>query len=343
MKFTITNSALKAPLLLATTISTTNGTMPILENILFSDGKLIASDGQSQISISAPVQGNFTAPADKLKKITSAFADDAELSFDIQKDKVIVKSGKSKLTMPILSPDGFPVVKLDGEPSVITLKQEDIKFHMQNVQYAMPQNDVRQWMNSMLFKDGMMCSTTGSELAMSFQDVEQEYEFGLPYKAVGQLLKLLSDGDVTLNIYKNKVVFLLDGVEFIASIMEQKYPDVMRAVPKLAVPITFNRGEFLDMSARASISASKFSGAKFILTGQELTIECKDFGADSVDSMDVCYVGPDVNFGYNILQLRSAVSSIRSDMVMMHIAENGTALVLSDDSMQKNVLTAMRI
>lgn len=310
---------------------------------MFTDGKLVASDSQAQISINCPVAGAFTASADKLKKITSAFADDAELMFEVKGDKLTVKSGKSKLTMPVISVEQFPVIKLDGDPQIITLKQEDIKFHIQNVQYAMPQNDVRQWMNSMLFKNGMMCSTTGTELAISSQDVEQEYEFGLPYKATGQLLKLLSDGPATLNIYNNKVIFQLGDIEFIASIMEQKYPDVMKAIPRLNVPITFNREAFLDMSSRASINASKFAGAKFILASQELTLECKDFIADSTDSMSVTYDGPDIEFGYNILQLRAAVTSIRSDVVTIHVADNGTALVMSDDSMQKNVLTCMRI
>lgn len=342
-KFSITNKLLKGPLSLAASIAPSSSTLPILENIMFTDGKLVASDSQAQISISCPVSGNFTAGSEKLKKITAAFADDAELTFEVKGDKLTVKSGKSKLTMPVISVEQFPVVKLDGDPVVINLKQEDIKFHMQNVLHALPQNNVVMWQNNMLFRNGTVLATTGIEMAVSQQDVEQEYDFSIPYKAAGQLLKLLSDGDVTLNIYKNKVLFKFADMEFIAPIADQPYPDAMRAVPKPNVPITFNREAFLDMSSRASINASKFAGAKFILAGQELTLECTDFGADSVDIMSVTYDGPYIEFGYNILQLRAAVTSIRSDVVTMHVAANGTALVLSDDSMQKNVLTCMSI
>lgn len=342
-KFTITNKLLKGPLALAASIAPTSSTLPILENIMFTDGKLVASDSQAQISINCPVSGNFTASADKLKKITSAFADDAELSFDIQKDKLIIKSGKSKLTMPVIGVEQFPVVKLDGDPVVINLKQEDIKFHLQNVLYAIGQNNVVMWMNNLLFTNGKYAAATNMGMAVSEQDVEQEYKFSIPSKAVGQLLKFLDDGDAVLHIYKNKVVFLLGDVEFICPIANQEHPDVFKFIPKMSTPITFNREAFLDMSSRASINASKFAGAKFILAGQELTLECKDFIADSTDSMSVTYDGPDIEFGYNILQLRAAVTSIRSDVVTMHVAANGTALVLSDDSMQKNVLTCMRI
>jgi DNA polymerase III sliding clamp (beta) subunit (PCNA family) len=342
-KFTITNKALKGPLSLAATIAPASSTLPILENIMFMDGKLVASDSQAQISIACPVSGNFTASAEKLKKITAAFADDAELSFDVQKYKLTVKSGKSKLTMPVLGCEGFPVANMEGEPQVVTLKQEDIKFHLQNVLYAIGQNNVIQWMNNLLFLNGKYAAATNLGMAVSEQDVEQEYKFSIPGKATGQLLKFLNDGDAVLHIYKNKVVFLLGDVEFICPIANQEHPDVFKFIPRLSMPITFNRAEFLDMSSRASINASKFAGAKFILSCQELTLECKDFGADSVDSMSVKYDGPDIEFGYNILQLRAAVTSIRSDVVTMHVATNGTALVLSDDSMQKNVLTCMRI
>lgn len=346
-KFTITNKELKKPLSICATIAPVSSPMQILQNIWFQDGKLVASDGQSQISVLANVKGNFTVPADKLKKLCSAFSDDAVLDFEIKGDKATVKSGKSRLTLPIIAPDMFPSPTLGGSPSCLTLKQEDIKYHIKNVIHAMSQADVRQWMNAISFRNDstlMVAATTGIELATSAQSIEgDKFDFSLPAGVVSKVEKLMSDGEVVLSLYENKAVFVFGSVELIVPLMEDKYKDVLRAIPKLSTPITFSKAEFMDMSARAAINASRFAGALIQLKENELTIECKDFGAESSDSMAVSYSGAAVEFGYNILQLRNAVSSMQSDPVEMHIAENGTALIISDGGMQRNVISCMRI
>lgn len=347
MKFTITNKDLKKPLSLCAIIAPASSPMKILENIWFQDGQLVAGDGQSQISVSCPIKGNFTVPADKLKKLVSAFGDDALLEFDIKGDKATVKSGKSRLTLPITAPDMFPSAALSGEPVALVLKQEDIKYHIKNVIHAISTADVRQWMNAISFRNAdalMVAATTGIELATSAQKIDGEkFDFSLPSGIVSKVEKLMTDGEVGLSLYENKAVFAMRGIELIVPLMEEKYKDVLRAIPKLSTPITFNKAEFMDMSARAAINASRFAGAMIQLKENELTIECKDFGAESSDVMTVTYNGHDIEFGYNILQMRNAVSSIQSDSVEMHIAENGTALFISDGGMQRNVISCMRI
>lgn len=346
-KFTITNKSLKGPLSIAASIAPSSSTLPILENIYFSDGKLIASDSQAQISIYCAVQGNFTAPADKLKKITSAFADDSELTFEIKGDKLIVKSGRSKLTVPITDAVGFPIPQLVGDPMHITLKQEDIKFHLQNVMHAAGNNDVAMWKNTILFRNDkklLIGATTGFEAAISEQDVGlSPFEFALPVKAANQLAKLLKDGDMAVAIYKNKVVFNLAGIEFIAPVFDGQYPDIVKIVPKQGTPIVFERDLFIATSDKAAINASeKFGGATIRLHGAEMEIECRDFGADSMDALDIDYAGADLEKTYNVFQLRKAVSAIRSEKVTMYV-DDRAALFCSDDGMQCNVVAGMRI
>lgn len=347
MKFTITNKDLKKPLSLCSIIAPVSSPMKILENIWFQDGQLVAGDGQSQISVDCEVKGSFTVPSDKLKKLCSAFSDDAELAFEVKGDKLTVKSGKSRLTIPVTAPDMFPSAKLDGQPSVVSLMQQDIKYHIKNVIHAMSVQSVQRWMNSIWFKKDAKLTVTAManiELAVSQQAIDSlSFEFGLPSSVVGKVEKLMTSGEFELHLYENKARFLLDGIDLIVPLMEEKYKDVLRAIPKLNAPITLNKAEFMDMSARAAINASRFAGALLRIRGNELEIECKDFGAESSDVMTVDYAGPDIEFGYNILQMRNAVSSIQSEVVEMHIAENGTALFISDGGMQRNVISCMRI
>lgn len=344
-KFTITNKELKSPLAMAAQIAPNSSTMPILTNIVFGNGYILAGDGDAQIKIDAPVSGDFAAPSDKLKKITSTFANDADLVFDV-KDKLFVKSGKSKLSVPIQSMDNFPMPKTEGESTKIVLKQEDVKKHIQNVIHAMGTNDVRVWMNSILFKNGAVTATTGAELAYSHQDTDQKFEFAIPAKYAKHVFNLMSVGDVDIYVFENKVIFKMPSIEFACPRISEKFPDITKAIPQIKNKIVnFLKADFMTASAKAAISASKFMSALLTVKENEMTIKCKDFDGESTDVLDVQYDGEPFEFGYNIEQMRAAVNAIDSDVINLHIGGHvtGTAMFMPKTGDQKCVITPMRI
>lgn len=344
MKFTITTKEIKSAINLASQFTSPNSPLPILSNILFTPGGLIAGDGAAQITINAPVQGEFSAPADRIKKIVSSFADDAELTFEA-KDKLIVKSGRSKLSMSILSAQDFPIPKFEGSPIIFSMKQENIKRHIENVIHAMPKDMVQIWMNAICFRGDSAFAIAGSHLAISVGDAI-ESEFAIPAKYANQVAKLMSTGNVELHIYENKIVFNMADIEFVCPRLTVKYPDVLTAVPAIKNPfIYFDKEEFLKASARAAINASKFMGAKIVVSNNEMTITCKDFDASADDSLPVKFEGQDFEFGYNIEQMRAAVSAIESEEILCHVGGKitGTMMFMSPDQMQKCVISPMRI
>lgn len=344
-KFTITNKELKSPLSIASQFAPVSSPMPILTNIIFGNGYILAGDGDAQIKIDAPVSGNFAAPADKLKKITSTFSSDAELSFDV-KDKLFVKSGKSKLSVPILPSDHFPSPKTEGDCISIVLKQEDIKSHIQNVIHAMGVNNVRVWMNSVLFKDGDVSATNGGELAFSSQETDQKFEFAIPAKYAKHVLNLMSVGYVNIDVYENKIIFNLSGIEFTCPRLSEKCPDMTKAIPNIQNEIVhFLKADFMAASAKAAISANKFMSALVTVKENEMTIKCMDFDGESTDVLDVQYDGGPFQFGYNIEQMRAAVNAIDSEVINLHIGGHvtGTAMFMPENGNQKCVITPMRI
>jgi DNA polymerase III subunit beta len=343
-KFTITTKEIKSAINLASQFTSPNSPLPIMSNILFTLGGLIAGDGAAQIKIDAPVEGEFSVQADRIKKIVSSFADDAELTFEV-KDKLTVKSGRSKLSMSILSSRDFPIPKFEGAPIILSMKQEDIKRHIENVIHAMPKDMVQIWMNAICFRGDSAIAIAGSHLSVSVGDAI-ESEFAIPAKYANQVAKLMSSGLTDVHVYENKIVFNLGDVTFICPKLTVKYPDVLTAVPPIKNPfIYFDKDEFLKASARAAINASKSMGAKIVVSNNEMTITCKDFDASADDSLEVKYEGPDFEFGYNIEQMRAAVSAINSEEILCHVGGKitGTMLFMSPDQMQKCVISPMRI
>lgn len=343
-KFTITNSQIKTAITLVAQFASPKSPLPILSNILFIKGGILAGDGAAQLTINVPIDAEFSAPADRIKKIIGSFADDAELTFEV-KDKLTVKSGRSKLSMSILSAQDFPVPKFEGTPIIFSMKQEDIKRHIQNVIHAMPDAMVQIWMNAICFRGDSAMAIAGSQLAVSVGDVI-ESEFAIPAKYANQVAKLMGSGNVELHVYENKVVFNMADVEFVCPRLTVKYPDVLTAVPAIKNPfIYFDKDEFLKASARAAINASKFMGAMIAVSNNEMIITCKDFDASADDSLPVKFDGQDFEFGYNIEQMRAAVSAIDSEEILCHVGGKitGTMMFMSPDQKQKCVISPMRI
>jgi hypothetical protein len=67
--------------------------------------KVYASDGRVTAAAPCPIEGTFVVPAAELDAVMSKI--EGELTFDLQPDKLVVKSGRFRSTIKTLDPAGF--------------------------------------------------------------------------------------------------------------------------------------------------------------------------------------------------------------------------------------------
>ncbi|MBJ7419963.1 MAG: DNA polymerase III subunit beta, partial [Rhodoferax sp.] len=226
-------------------------TLPILANVLVrktgSSLQLTTSDLEIQIRTSAELGGDAadfstTIGARKLIDILRTMPADQSVSLEASQSKIILKGGKSKFTLQTLPAEDFPLVQ--ESPSfgpVFSVPQKTLKSLLSQVSFAMAVHDIRYYLNGILFvaegKQLSLVATDGHRLAFASATLDVEVpkqEVILPRKTVIELQRLLSDaeGAIDMQFASNQARFSFEGMQFVTKLVEGKFPDYNRVIPK---------------------------------------------------------------------------------------------------------------
>src|SRR6476620_3519861 len=284
LKIRTTNDKLLGPLQQVTGIVERRHTLPILSNVLITagDGRVdfLATDLEVQITSTATLDGNaegtVTAGARKLFDILRSLPDDAEVSLEAKENRMTVKAGKSRFNLQTLAAADFPrMVEAKDASKTLTLPQKALKQALQLVQFAMAVQDIRYYLNGVLFsvdKDALRTvATAGHRLSFASQALGSDHgsvEAILPRKTVIELIKLLADSDepVSLAIGSNQVRFSFGDIEIVSKIVEGKFPDYQKVIPTThRNMVTLDRGTLTQSLNRAAIlSNEKIRGVRLV-------------------------------------------------------------------------------
>ena len=179
MKFTIPREALLKPLQLVTGVVERRQTLPVLANLLVQADEnglsLTGTDLEVEMiaSCAVPIEqhGEVTIPARKLADIWRALPDGADVSVAVEGERAVIRSGRSRFTLATLPAVDFPKVESADSDVVVSLPQNQIGQLIDQVSFAMAQQDVRVFLNGMLLEIGektiRAVATDGHRLAMA--------------------------------------------------------------------------------------------------------------------------------------------------------------------------------
>ena len=349
LKIKTTNDKLLGPLQQVTGIVERRHTLPILSNVLVSAGggkvNFLATDLEVQITSTAELEGNaegtVTAGARKLFDILRSLPEDAEVSLEAKENRMTVKAGKSRFNLQTLAAADFPrMVEAKDASKTLTLPQKALKHALQLVQFAMAVQDIRYYLNGVLFsvdKDVLrVVATDGHRLSFASQQLEGDHgqvEAILPRKTVLELIKLLSDSDepVSLAIGSNQARFAFGGIEIVSKIVEGKFPDYAKVIPTTHKNrVSLDRAPLVQSLNRAAIlSNEKIRGVRLVFTKDNLNIICTNNEQEEAEEgMAIAYDGDPLDIGFNISYLLDVLNHIDSDTVTVTMGDsNSSALV----------------
>jgi DNA polymerase-3 subunit beta len=172
----------------------------------------------------------------------------------------------------------------------------------------------------------------------------------LPRKTVLELQRLLSDKDgaIEMQFAANQARFSFDGMEFVTKLVEGKFPDYNRVIPKNHKNIvTLGRVPLLASLQRTAIMTSdKFKGVRLNIEPGTLRVASSNAELEeAVDELDIDYGGDAIEIGFNVTYLIDALQNMSQDMVRIELSDgNSSALVTNpEDSAFKYVVMPMRI
>ncbi|MBE7941007.1 MULTISPECIES: DNA polymerase III subunit beta [Ramlibacter] len=343
-------------------------TLPILANVLIrKNGPAIqftTSDLEIQIRTTAQLDGDAgsyttTVGARKLIDILRTMPADQTVSLESSQNKLVLKGGKSRFTLQTLPAEDFPLVQEAANfGPAFSVPQKVLKDLLNQVSFAMAVHDIRYYLNGILFvaegRQLSLVATDGHRLAWASATLDKEVprqEVILPRKTVLEMQRLLSDdaeGAIEMQFASNQAKFSFEGMEFVTKLVEGKFPDYNRVIPKNHKnSVTLGRVPLLASLQRTAILTSeKFKGVRLNIEPGTLRVASNNAEQEeAMDELDIDYGGDAIEIGFNVTYLIDALANMEQDMVRLDLqdANSSALLTLPDNDNFKYVVMPMRI
>ena len=355
------------PLQIVSGIVERRHTLPILANILIrKDGEkvsFLSTDIEVQITTHAEIGSGgeviaTTVAARKLLDILRALPDDNDVSLTLSNKRMTVQSGKSRFALQTLAAEEFPTVaQAEHFNASVSLPQKTLKHLFNMVHFSMAQQDIRYYLNGLLLvvdgKNVIAVATDGHRLAFCQVEVEQEFprqEVIIPRKTILELQRLLEDKEdlVQLDIANNQVKLTFADIELISKLVEGKFPDFNRVIPKgYKNNFTIGREQLLRSLQRAAIMTSdKFKGVRCVIGPGSMKISSTNADQEeAVEEIEIDYGGDSVDIGFNVTYLLDVLNNLKCDQINVALGDsNSSALITIPEKTDfKYVVMPMRI
>jgi DNA polymerase III subunit beta len=346
-------------------------TLPVLANVLLRKTgtriEMTTSDLEIQINTSADLGGDTqdfstTINAKKAIDILRALPSDQIITMSANQSKLTLQGGRSRFTLQTLPSDDFPLVKSATDfGSTFCLPQKVLKELINQVHFAMAVHDIRYYLNGLLFvaegKELTIVATDGHRLALARAILEVEIpkqEVILPRKTVLELLRLLKDGKnedesvIEMSFASNQAKFNFDGMSFVTKLVEGKFPDYNRVIPKNHKNhIILERASLLASVQRAAIlTAEKFKGVRVNIEPGVLRIASNNTEQEeAVEELEIDYGGDSIEIGFNVTYLIDALSNMNVDLIKLEIQDTNSSVLITAPEIEnfKYVVMPMRI
>jgi DNA polymerase-3 subunit beta len=233
-------------------------------------------------------------------------------------------------------------------------------------------HDIRYYLNGILFvaegKTLTLVATDGHRLALAQATLDVEMpkqEVILPRKTVLELQRLLksekddksapkdAEGNVEesrieMRFADNQAKFSFGGMEFVTKLVEGKFPDYNRVIPKNhRNHVTLGRAPLLASLQRAAILTSeKFKGVRINFEPGTLRIAASNAEQEEAkEELEIDYGGDAIEIGFNVTYLIDVLANASTEMVMLSLQDaNSSALVtIPEQAGFKYVVMPMRI
>ena len=355
MKFSLSREALLKPLQLVIGVVERRQTLPILSNVLFSlsDKNLSITGTDLEVEIvgltavsTSEEEGSVTISARKTLDICRSLPEGATLKFSSSEGKASIQSGKSKFMLSTLPASEFPTVD-EGEKSLeFSVSGKDLQKLIESTSFAMAQQDVRYYLNGMLWEltSGQIrtVATDGHRMALADGKcdlaLEEPLKAIVPRKGVVELQRLLDDDSVKIVIGANHIRVIGGDYQFTSKLVDGAYPDYDRVLPKGGDKvIQADRLELKGAFGRAAIlSNEKYRGVRLSISEDSLKIVANNPEQEEAqEDMEVNYKGEALEIGFNVSYLLDVFNTLEQrDIKMTLLNSNSSVLIesVSDES-----------
>lgn len=356
MKFIIESKLLAEKLQLLSGVLSSNSTLPILENFLFSShGNILtitASDLDNTMTtkIQLEQENNFSIaiPGKMLIDLLKSFAHQP-IEFAILENHTIdIVSNSGKYSIAYFDGAEFPKAPEIAESSSTTINSKILLNSINKTLFATGNDDLRPFMTGVCFDFNtercVFVATDAHKLSKySRTDVKATYaaKFTVPKKPLGVLKSALANLDHDLEITHNisNAKFTFSDYELSCRLIDCEYPNYEGVIPKVNdKKVEISRNALLSSLKCISIFSNKTTHqVKLSFKGNSLALsaEDKDYSNKGDEKLTCNYTGEDLDIGFNSKYLIEILGNLTSEEISIDMSQpNRAGVIMPIDNLE---------
>jgi len=295
--------------------------------------------------------GCVTVNADKLRQIATNATGD--LSLSLEGDRLIVKSGRSRFSLPVLPGIALPIMKFEPELS-FSVSGTLLNDMLSRTGWAAASTGTAEHLK------GVFLHATATELrtgAISGREASYrstmipEGAAGLsgviiPTKAVVELQKLLSSAerDVVVSVRNGKTIRIADGESSVtAKTIEGQFPDYERTYPKENPNVLKVNVEAARQAVKRVMVAAEDNARSIVLEISDglMTVSARG-ESEASDEVEIGYVGPAVRIGFNGAALLAVLSQL-DEVAVVRFSTHDKPTIWQTDGDEDGLINLMTV
>ena len=261
-----------------------------------------------------------------------------------KKENLSIICGNYQASLPTSPIGDFPKIPTKVNKR-ISLSYQPFVEAIKSVVFAAASDDSRPVLSGVNFKfTGSKCLLSATDgYRLSFKKIElakkySDLEFIIPSTILTELIRAKPEKDLLtfelgLANEEKQAVFFLPNLEFSSRLLEGKYPDIDKVIPKKkSTTIIIAREEFLNVIKTAAIFARESANVVKLEIGKNLIkvlANAPSLG-ENVGQIEAKVDGKDQKVAFNYRFLIDLLSNLENDQIIIEIQESLKPVVFKD-------------
>ncbi len=371
MEFTIDRDIFLKSLGHANGIIERKTTLPILSNVLIeakqSKIKITATDldiiyFEEIIPQEVKKEGSTTTSASILYDILRKLQPNAKVELNLLNiNKLKVVSTNSKFNLLCMPSDNFPLSEEDVNQKKFEISSQKFLKLLNKTKISISNDETRHYLNGIylhktkLENKSFLCGVATDSHRLSSSSIEIDPSTNiesiiLPKKTIFQLISLLENSQniVKISNNKSKIKFEMDAGVLISKVIDGRFPDYNKVIPKDNDKILeIKLDEFKNSIERVTtVSSDKKEGLKMLITKDavQLSVNNPNSG-EGVENIKAKFNSNDLNISFNSRYLTDIASQIENESIIINLKDPGSPVLIRDflDKNSFHVVMPMKI
>jgi len=269
-------------------------------------------------------------------------------------EQLNIKYADSESVLQIFPVENYPLVDKKEEGNSFSLSKKDFKEIVEKTCFACSLDDSRPILKGCLFESKgntlNVVSLDGFRMAIVKKEVKSENDFSaiIPARALQEMSRLIEkeEGDVIVNLQKNKLSVEIDNTVLISRLIEGEFVKYNHILPNgFENLVTVNKNALLTSIERASVVAKndRYNIIRFDIKENVMTVSSKSEVGSVTENVNINLNGKDMSIAFNGKYLTDYLRVCNDEFINFKLNTSIDPCVISPVEKEDNVYLVLPV